>query len=148
MKIHFTKKEYKLLLDMISISTLVMSDSDKEDIEEYNILEQKILSYASNNGYEKYVQYSKTYDELFTTRKYEEESKYLDFVENYEEEYFWGELCRKLARRDLIKEKGLDYLENKSMMDWMKEELEIAEKYDDEFCESGIENLVIVKDNK
>jgi hypothetical protein len=49
MKINFTKKEYRLLLDMVEIAEWVLNahKSDPSDeIKKYSDLYQKILSYA------------------------------------------------------------------------------------------------------
>ncbi len=61
MKINITKKDYRLLLDILSIATWVMNshkiEPDPKSIP-YEELEQKFLSYAKQFGYGHLVMYN------------------------------------------------------------------------------------------
>ena len=62
MKINITKKEYRLLLDVFSISDWVMNShkvGDTPKSEPYKKLEQKFMSYAKEFGYENLLRYEK-----------------------------------------------------------------------------------------
>ena len=55
MKINFTKREYRLLIDILEISEWVLnahSNVEREDTKKYSELAQKIFSYAKEMGYE------------------------------------------------------------------------------------------------
>lgn len=113
--------------------------------EPYEELEQKILSYAKDAGFENLVTYSKEYNKYFPTREYEDEETDRSFIDEFEEEVFWEELCGRLAQRDLLQEKGIQKIKAMDPIEVLTEEDKIAEKYDKEFTENGIKNLIISK---
>ena len=63
MKINITKKEYRLLLDILSIADWVMNAYQTEDdprTKPYEDLEQKFLSYAKDFGFENLIVYDQS----------------------------------------------------------------------------------------
>ncbi|MBE0583951.1 MAG: hypothetical protein IH612_09310 [Desulfofustis sp.] len=146
MKIQISKKEYLLLLDVFAIAEWVMNshkvDSDPET-EPYNKLEQKIMSYADDAGCGHLVKYDKKQEEYFPTREYEEIGTYGRFIEQFEEDVFWEELGQRLALRDLINDKGLEVVKEMDPVARMTAEDAIAETYQKEFYENGIEHLFL-----
>ena len=56
---------------------------------------------------------------------------------------FWGELCLRLAEKDLIQEKGIKKVKEMDSIDRMTEEDIIGEKYNKEFKDHGLKNLII-----
>lgn len=148
MKIHFTKKEYRLLLDYIAIGQWVMHAYDTtagEDATEHDQLEQKILSLAKDFGWEKLVQHDSSAKKYYPTREYEMAEEVITFLEEYDDEVFWDELCSRLASRDLLREKGEEELEKMEVTEQLSLEGEISEKYRDEFIKNGLKNLALVK---
>lgn len=151
MKIHLTKKEYRLLLDILSIADWVMHAYKTEDdlrTDPYRKLEQKFMSYAKDFGYEDLIVYEKKFDKFFPTRKYEDQETERRFIDEYDEEVFWEELEDRMAQRDLIREKGRDKLMKMSPLDRMNAEYQIAEKYNREFTENGLKNLIIDQESR
>jgi hypothetical protein len=146
MKIHFTKKEYRLLLDIVHIAEWVMNSytvGDNPRSQPYDDIEQKILSYAKDFGFENLVMYDQKSQKFFPTREHEESEDARQFIEEFEAEVFWEELCNRLAQRDLLKEKGLQKVKKMNAIERISAEDEIAEKYNKEFVENGIRNLII-----
>jgi hypothetical protein len=146
MKIHFTKKEYRLLLDIVQIAEWVMNSYKVEDdlkSQLYDNIEQKILSYAEDFGFENLVMYDQKSQKFFPTLEYEESEDARLVIEEFEEEVFWEKLCSRLAQRDLLKEKGLQKVKEMDVIERISEEDEIAEKYNKEFVKNGIRNLII-----
>lgn len=148
MKIHFTKKEYRLLLDYLAIGQWVMHAYDTnvgEPDTEHDQLEQKILALAKEFGWEKLVHYDSTAKKYNPTREYEMAEEVTTFLEEYDDEVFWDELCSRLASRDLLKEKGEAELEKMDIAEQLSLEDEISEKYRDEFIKNGLKNLELAK---
>lgn len=146
MKIHLTKNEYRLLLDIVSIAEWVMNShkvGDNPKSAPYEKIEQKILSYAKDFGFENLIMYDKGHDKYFPTREYEDSETDRPFIEEFEEEVFWEELCSRLAMRDLLQKKGIQKIKEMDPIERLTEEDEIAEKYNTEFVKNGIKNLVI-----
>jgi L-rhamnose mutarotase len=108
MKINFTNKEYRLLLDMVEIAEWVLNahkTASSDEIKKYSDLYQKILSYAKDMGFENLIIYDKNLDGYFATSEYEE-SEHMRYIEEFEDDVFWDALPHRLAVRDLVKEVG------------------------------------------
>jgi len=87
MKIHFKKSEYKLLLDVIYIADWVINSREIEDNPEtkpYKDLEQKILSFAKDYGFENLVNYDNNFEEFLPTKEFEEDPTVNDFIDKYD----------------------------------------------------------------
>ncbi len=148
MKIFFTKKEYRLLIDMISLSDWVMNShhlaSEKINAD-YDVLYQKVLSYAKEMQAEDIVEYAKNLDGYFPTSKHEE-NLHDKYIEPYEQDVFWEQLIDCLAQRDFLKKVGAEKFKS---MDWIERASatdEIEQEYSMEFENNGITNLVLQKD--
>ena len=92
-------------------------------------------------GYEDLIEYSKEYNEYHETRKYDE-SRIYDFIEESEDEIFWSNLERNLAKRDIAEEYAdkLDELEHTELLTLI---LRRAEVYSEEFYENGLDNVKV-----
>ena len=91
MKINFTKKQFRTLIDLIYAGELVINGHRlRDDIdEEFDDLQQYIYSFAKQMGYEDLIEYNKKYNQYHETRKYDE-SRIHDFIEESEDEIFWS----------------------------------------------------------
>ena len=146
MKINFTKKEYRLLLDIVYLGQWMMQvhetdHSDEEDAHE--MLAQKIYSVAKEMGYEDFVESAKELNKYYPTRIYEEESGLHEIISQYNDDCFWDELIDRLAERDTRAEaEALDKKISSAEEYW---ELSIPHesKYAEEFSENGLKNLII-----
>lgn len=142
MKIHFTKKDYLLLLDMIYLSDWIMHAHEVGIISnDYKALRKKILSYFKEMGADDRIEYVN--DNYYETKEYDE-LLHEKFIEPYDQENFWEELAEQLASRDAIKAVGMEAFKK---MDWLERMDEIdkaKEKYQEEFEKHGIENLKIL----
>lgn len=148
MKIDITKEEYRLLLDMLSISDWVMNSYKTEDDPEtapYAALEQKLLSHAKAFGFDNLVKYDAEEKAYFPTAEYEAAETDVRFIDEFEDFCFWEQLCSRLAERDLIRERGAEAVQEMAPWDRITEAEDLMEKYEDEFAENGIANLVISK---
>lgn len=143
MKINFTKKQFRTLIDLIYAGELVINGHRlPDDIEEeFFDLQQYIYSFAKQMGYEDLIEYSKEYNEYHETRKYDE-SRIYDFVEESEDEIFWSNLALNLAKRDIAEEYAdkvdeLEHTEHLTLL-WTREE-----EYIQEFYENGLDNVTV-----
>lgn len=146
MKINLTKKEYRALLDLVSIAEWVMNShrTDKDPRSpEHDQIEQKILSHARDFGFENLVTYNKKYDRYDHTREYEDSENFFPFIEEFEEDSFWDKLCTYLAKRDLLLKLGVEKITAMDPFDRISMEDEIAVRYSEEFEKNGLKNLVL-----
>ncbi|WP_077623319.1 hypothetical protein [Sediminibacillus massiliensis] len=143
MKINFTKKQYKHLLDMLYLGDwLANSSKGKGDqVEEYEEMLQYVCSFAKSFGYDDIITFDKTFDKYYPTKQYEEELQPL--IDENDDAVFWLQLSERLAKRDVAKQ-------GEKLMDpntRLKRIFEEEGKYETEFDQNGIENLVIKKSN-
>ena len=143
MKINFTNKEYRLLLDMVEIAEWVLNShrtDPSDEIKKYSEIYQKVLSYAKEMGFENLITYDKNLGGYYATFEYEE-SEHMRYIEQFEDDVFWDALPNRLAMRDLVKQVG-----EKRYMEMEFEEraiklVELESIYYKELNENGIDNL-------
>ena len=143
MKINFTNKEYRLLLDMVEIAEWVLNShrtDPSDEIKKYSEIYQKVLSYAKEMGFENLITYDKNLGGFYATFEYEE-SEHMRYIEQFEDDVFWEALPNRLAMRDLVKQVG-----EKRYMEMEFEEratklVELESIYYKELNENGIDNL-------
>ncbi len=146
MKINITKKEYRLLIDIFSISDWVMTSykiGDNPDSEEYRKLEQRFFSYSKDFGFENLIEYDKNLEGYYPTIEHDNLESNKNFIEEFEEEIFWDKLTNNLAQRDLLEEKGIEEFKKMNSIEISIHEDKFIEKYDSEFIKNGIKNLKI-----
>ncbi|GAB4548121.1 MAG: hypothetical protein Fur0020_16030 [Thermodesulfovibrionia bacterium] len=147
MKINLTKKQYQTLIKLIYLGEWVVNAHRVDDrVKEFEEFEQYILSFYKDFDMERYITFDEDLKMYFTTMEFEEESGISDYIEEYDDNTFWGELIFRLVSRDLIERYGEEAVMD---MDWeerMKKERVFIEEYEEEFERNGIKNLVIGKD--
>lgn len=137
MKINFTKKQYRLLLDIVFAGDNIINGFKipSEHIEEYEKLQQHIYSFAKDFGLENLIEYDSEYDMFFETREFED-SEINEIIDQYDNDVFWDELAFRLAKRDVRKGKNID--------ESFKKLLDIEEKYSEEFYKNGLKNVKVI----
>jgi hypothetical protein len=145
MKINFTKKEYRLLLDMMYLSDwMINSHSIPPEIASsaHKEFKNKIYSFCKEMDAEDLIEYVEKHNEYYETRKFDDiiSDK---FIEPYNNDIFWEELTDRLAERDLINELGIDKMSTLDGIERITLLERKKEKYINEFEENGLENLEI-----
>ncbi|RKX62809.1 MAG: hypothetical protein DRP37_00605 [Thermodesulfobacteriota bacterium] len=147
MKINITKKEYKSLLDILSIADWILNAhkiGDDPETEEYEKLEQKLNSYAEDMGYGNFVTYDTKLKKFFPTKEFEETSKFREFIDEFENATFWDELLHRLVERDLIKQEGgVKNVMNMNFRERLEKEEPLEKMYATEFEANGLDNIRI-----
>jgi len=83
LKINFTKKEYRKLLDLVYLGDMVIDGAlDGNVPPEYNAIREKIYALAKEYACEELIEYDKELDMHFETAKYEE-SGVMDYLDSY-----------------------------------------------------------------
>jgi hypothetical protein len=146
MKINFTKKEYRLLLDIVYLGQWMMEahqvgEPDEDD--GYEMLVQKIYSFAKDMGCEDLVVPEKKMNKFYTSRLYEDESGVHEIIDRYNDDSFWDELVNRLAERDARADAKALNREITSAQEFWELSAPHESRYADEFLENGLGNLVI-----
>jgi len=148
MKIHLTKNEYRLLLEMLSMAEWVMHShqiESNEKCKQHDLVIQKLLSYYKDFKCEDLVEHDKSDNQYYQTSMDDDESPVNDLIKEFETEVFWEELTRRLARRDLIEKHGRKEVAEMEQMERFEAILKESEKYHEEFEKAGIDKLKIEK---
>jgi hypothetical protein len=148
MKINITKKEYRDLLDILSIADWVLTAHKTEPdsrVEKYEELTQKFYSLAEEMGCKDLVKFDSRLGKYYPTGKYETIGQDEEFIEEFENDSFWEELISRLAIRDMIRHVGgTDKLSQMNGEERLHMQLPLEQKYADEFDNHGLDNLVIL----
>ncbi len=145
MKVNITKKEYIKLLDVFYIADWIMHafySEERIDTKAYRELEQKFLSLAKEYGVDDLVEKENNEELYLPTRKFEQESLAMGFIEEYEKDSYWDELIDQLSTRDIIEKHGPDAIRKTFEDEEINNEFEdLREKYSNEFEVNGIKKL-------
>ncbi len=147
MKIHFTKKEYRLLVELLYIADWVMDSNQVESDPEnpFNVLIQKIFSLYKEMQAEDILERVTELSGVHPTGTLEDKAQE-QYIERYDYETMWQILINDLAKRDAINELGEDKFNNLSVIDRIHTLSEYEKKYANEFEANGIKNLKVVYD--
>lgn len=150
MNVFITKKEYRLLLDMLYLSDWMMNAhaaDDQEQHKEHQALRRKLLAYYKEMEAQDLIEYSEELDEYCELAPYEE-SLHDHYIGPYNTETFWEELLERLAERDVVKAVGVEAYQSMSDLECASKLEEIREVYADEFEQHGIDRIKIDYDTK
>ncbi|MFN3740604.1 MAG: hypothetical protein ACK4TF_08040 [Thermodesulfovibrionales bacterium] len=149
MKINFTKKQFQSLIKLIHLGNWMANvHRIDETIEEFNELEQYILSFGKDFGMEDHIEYDEGLKQFFLTQEYIENSGLEDLIDSYNDEIFWVELVTRLSERDVIEKYGIKEAKNMGPEELISKKLPFWEIYEKEFEENGLQNLRIIKGPK
>ena len=146
MKINITKKEYETLLKSLLISDWVLhafSIGEREDTTEFKALQQKIFSFAKDFGMNEYVIYDRDLKSFYHTRKFEDESQFMTYIEDYDDQVFWDELGHRLSIRDISEEYEEEQLSNMDRMERFSKIEDYFEQYSTEFETNGLRRFIL-----
>ena len=145
MKLNFTNREYRTLMEMIQIASWVIHAHETErptGNDPYDVIEEKILSQAKDFGCAGDVDFDKQLGAHFATRDFEEHI--MQFIDRYDDDTFWEELRERLIERDMVRVIGDQQYLALEFEDRMKKAVPFEQKYDNEFAEHGIERLAVI----
>ena len=143
MKINLTKKEYRVLVEMLYLGDWMLHAHEVEPShKEHSELKDKIFAYSKEMAAEDIIDYSKVSNSYSETNKFGAEM-YENFIKPYDGNVFWEELLERLSERDVIKEIGfekyhsMDGIQKGTAIDKVKE------RYAAEFEENELEHIKV-----
>ncbi len=139
----FTRDQFESLLKLVSTATWVINAFKEQIIEEFEELEQYLLSLAQKEGFSNLIEFDEDTRSLLPSEKLEDEIQ--KYIEDYNDEIFWQTLMTRLAIRDLEREYGKSAVEKMEINERIKKINPIFNSYAEEFAENGLENLVLAK---
>ena len=144
MEISLSKKQYKSLIKLVYLgewfvnSYRVEHNMDKE----MDDIAHHIYSYAKDFETENLLQ--KDINKIYPTGKLEEMLEH--YIEEYNDDNFWDALIERLAGRDFVDKYDEKEILKMDPFERMSKIEEIEEKYEDEFVENGLKNIIVKVD--
>ncbi len=147
MKIDLTENEYRLLLDFVFMADWMISShhvGGRSDVQEYDMLLQKLYSLAKQMGCKELVHADRETNEYFPTRHYEETTRAFELIEEYDDDVFWDALITRLAERDVYEKIGDDRRDTMGSEEYWEHSEPIEEAYYQEFRRHGLDRVRLV----
>jgi hypothetical protein len=146
-KIDLTENEYRLLLDFVFMASWMIDShhpDGRDDVEEYDMLLQKLYSFAAETGCEDLVNADTKTNEYSPTRHYEETTRAFDFIEEYDGDAFWDALISRLAERDVYEQIEEDRRDSIGIEEFWQRSEPIENAYFEEFRQHALDRLRVV----
>ena len=142
MNIEFTKEQYENLLKLVYLGDWLVNSFRTDRVPEFEDLEKYAYSLAKDFGLEKLVVLDSETKEYLPADCLEELVNH--YIEAYDEDKFWDELCHSLGQRDFIRHYGQAAIQKMKLEEMFQKEAEFVHKYAEEFEKHGLKNLEIV----
>lgn len=146
-KIDLTESEYRLLLDFVYMANWVINShhaGERDDVEDYDMLMQKLYSFAGDMRCGELVHANRDTNEYSPTRHYEETTRAIELLEEYDDDTFWDALISRLAERDIYEQVEQDRRDSMSMEEYWERSEPIEEAYYQEFRRHSLDRLRLV----
>ncbi len=144
MKIDFTEEQYEVLLKAVYLGNwMVKSTEDDPSDTEFDAIEAYVLSRASEFGLDRYADFDEEEKKYFPSRELEESDELDGYIQRYDDSTFWEKLIYNLARRDMDRKYSERVIAAMSPEEHLTKEQPFIEKYEKEFEEYGLRNILI-----
>ncbi|MBO93351.1 MAG: hypothetical protein CMI32_00425 [Opitutales bacterium] len=148
MKIDFTEKEYRSLVDLLSLATFMLEgygrggNSHKTACFE---VEQKIFSYAEDAGCRNLIERDPNTGSHLRKWSKDRSEKVAAFLDEYNDDCFWDELIIRMAERDFNSHISVESTDGQSLSaeDKRRRLDELERSYEAEFMANGLAGLVL-----
>lgn len=150
MKVSFTAKEYRQLLELAHLGMWVVTGYQGEETaaaKRYYDFDQKLLGLAAGLGCAGFVEETKD-GSLQPAPKLAEDERVREIQSEFQNDVFWHEMVTRLADRDLAGEQARRAMETPGVEPppSSDEQLrKIEERYWDEFEKNDLANVVLLR---
>lgn len=148
MKIELTENEYRLLLDLVYMANWVIHShhaGERSDVADYDMLAQKLYSFAADAGCGELVHANRDTNEYSPTRHFEETTRAIDLLEDYDDDTFWDSLISRLAERDVYEQVEENRRDAMGAEEYWERSEPIEEAYYQEFRRHSLDRLRLVE---
>ena len=151
MRIDFSKEEYRALVEVFSLTGMVLDAHGRGQVPEkkaFYELEQKIYASCDDFGSGDLIRRDERSNEL--ARKWDEKSpeRMVRIYDQFVDDAFWEELIIRMAGRDLQAEMTLAGCPEDALAEekWQKRKSELELHYENAFRQSGLEGICLTRD--
>ena len=144
MKIDLTKEQYELLVKAVYLGNWMVKSTGEESADsDFDMIESHILSFAKDFGMGQYADFDKEEERHCPSRELEDDAELDGYIQRYDDYTFWEKLIYNLARRDMERKYGERPIARMTPEDHLVKEQPFIEKYEKEFEENGLRNIVV-----
>lgn len=143
MKISLTKDQLHELTKLVYLGHWLVNSirSVDDQVKAFDDILDYILSIAKKEKLEGVVDFDTGTQKHYPTAEFEESLN--DYIDEYDSELFWEGLLLRLVERDLIHKYGPETIQSMTFEEIVERERPYREKYQKEFEQNGIGNLII-----
>jgi hypothetical protein len=147
MKFEFTEKEYRTLVDVLTLSGMILDaygrgeDSSRKG---YFELEQKIYSYFEDVGSRDLIMRDPSTGQYVRKWSSDRSETIVKILDEYVDSSFWEELIIRMAERDMLADLELQGKDQSKLTLEERETLlrEYGDRYDREFRSNGLKSII------
>ena len=142
MKISFTQKEYRLLMELIYIARRVITSNTAKKIDtKYFALCRKLHALYQDMGAESFIGHDEK-DDVYSESENFKKRLHKKYIQPYINITFWQSLILGLIERDLSQRIDIQKMNEHDRASAIQG---IAEKYDEEFQQNGLDNVRVIQ---
>jgi len=141
-----SKEDYQLLLKHVFIANWVLTATKETRDKKLEEFHQKILKFIKTNQIEDKIEKDKAQNVYFINENLEE--KYLEEIDEYNQDIFIEELIDQLTKKELVKNYTEEELSHMSETKFHKAFDLIQEKYISEVEKNGMKNIDFIEQKK
>ena len=153
MKIEFSKEEYRTLVEVFSLTGMVLDAYGRGQVPEkkaFYELEQKIYASCDDFGSGDLIRRDERSNDL--ARKWDEKSpeRMVRIYDQFVDDAFWEELIIRMVGRDLQAEMTWAGVGEEALGEekWQKRKSELGLHYENLFRESGLEGIRLTREEE
>ncbi|MFN0129407.1 MAG: hypothetical protein ACKV19_22305 [Verrucomicrobiales bacterium] len=144
MTLELSSEEIRSLMHMVSLALYVAeANQDKEYSEELHAMQvaaDKVFEAGWRDGHRDIAEFDPTRGQYMLREEYETDSVYAKSIQEFEDDFFWGELASALADRDL-RLKGGQSLDPVELSERLRD---LEDHYLDHFTDHGVDHLRLI----
>ncbi len=144
MTLELSSEEIRGLMHMVSLALYVTeANQDKdcaEDLDTMQIVADKVFEAGWRDGHRDIAEFDASRGQYMLREEYETDSVFAKSIQEFEDDFFWGELAGALAERDL-RLKGGQHLDPVELSERLRD---LEDHYLDHFTDHGVDHLRLI----
>ena len=147
MKFKFTEKEYRSLVDVLTLSGMILDAygrGEESSRKGYFELEQKIYSYFEDSGSRDLIMRDPSTGQYVRKWSKDRSETIVKILDQYLDSSFWEELIIRMAERDMLADLEFQGKDQSKLSLQERETLlrEYGDRYDREFRSNGLNSII------
>lgn len=147
MTLELTSEEIRSLMHMVSLALYVAEANQDEsctaELDAMQAAAEKVFEAGWREGHRDIAEFDATRGQFMLREEYESDSVYAKSIQEFEDDFFWGELATALAERD-VKLKSNQNIDPVELSERLRD---LEDNYLDHFTDHGVDHLRLINPN-